>query len=256
MKISQSSQQSYLDQMMLRIQTHALSFLQEENANVLHALRVSIKKYRAFVAVLSALHKNKEYKNLLSSLKIIFAEAGKIRELQVNRINLQKLSLSTEHLDQQFLWLEQSLAHSFKAGLIRHCLLANEQHQKLVSLLESISIAELNKWLKKKIRKISKAIQSNADLHEVRKDLKRLLYLRESLSPKIFRAIQINAAFIDELQEIIGSWHDQLRLNAYLKAHHKLPTQQWKTLDKAANQLLTKVKQTIISFDAKIKINL
>lgn len=241
---------------MLRIQVHALSFIHEENADVLHALRVSIKKYRAFISVIAAVHKNEECKNLVSTLRIIFGEAGEIRELQVNRVHLQKMSLCNEQLEQHFIISEQTLTASFKAGLIMHCLHAFEKHQKLVSLLYTFSIAELNTWLKKKIRKISKAIHANTDLHEVRKDLKRLLYLRESLSPKIFRAIKLNASFIDELQEIIGSWHDQLRLNAYLKAHHQLSAQQWKNLEKAEKQLLTKVKKAIKSFDDEVIISL
>lgn len=96
-------------------------------------------------------------------------------------------------------------------------------------------------------------MESKVNLHEARKQIKRMLYLREWLPSKYRKALGLNMDYLDELQNLIGLWHDQVRLYAYLSQQHQLSLKQLREMQIEEDKLLEAVSALKEDFDKKIK---
>jgi CHAD domain-containing protein len=47
-------------------------------------------------------------------------------------------------------------------------------------------------------------------LHEGRKQIKHILYIQELISPPLKKKIRVHFKNLDELQSLIGKWHDSM----------------------------------------------
>jgi CHAD domain-containing protein len=196
-------------------------FAQKGEEEPLHQLRVNVKKIKAVVSYFVAAGRSvKKVKHCKKALRVVFREAGIIREAQLTRNWLN-------HQKYYELWQQSKT---------RHQLVYNEQE----------FIANSKKYLKlfKKIQQQLTAITSkdtftlayvlsakeNIDRqtgtatvhqwHELRRQIKQFLYAVNWLSPKekIKAATVAALHYFDELQELIGTWHDLENIQQWLNA--------------------------------------
>ena len=105
----------------------------------IHQLRVSIKKIRTNLTLMSIASEgefnNKYHFKLLSKL---FKNAGKLREIQVNQAILDKLDLEEQHIDE----LYQSAIHCYRNHLTQQ---SQKSIQRLKETLNNFNFIKLKK---------------------------------------------------------------------------------------------------------------
>ncbi len=209
---------SYLHKQSSVATGHLQAYAQTTDSEELHQFRVAMKKINA-VAVFLCTFFPKAKKNK-KRLKQIFRSAGFIREqeLRLQWLRRYRLLLLAETSDlertmqlfqaafnQDFLSNEKQLHRSVKqlrllAGTIR-------QHDLVdsVTRLKQTVVLQLEK------------VQPQ-EWHELRKQIKQMLYALHWLSPgdqlRLLPVKQVQS--FDQLQEAIGAWHDLVDLKQWL----------------------------------------
>ncbi len=179
----------------------------------LHRLRVAIKKIKAVFKLANALDKRVKYDKAFAPYRAVFKAAGPIREEQLLHEELKALIKTGQvkshaaiinRLNQQF--------GKQIAGYIDNISQRAEKAEKSLHALPEMEVAGYCGSLLKKLHKRWPKLQTKKDYHEVRKELKQLQYCVQLLS-KSERKDVISAKKLlrlDELQETIGKWHDNV----------------------------------------------
>ncbi len=173
-----------------------------------HDLRVEIKKLNALTDLLNYCSEDFKRKKIFRPFKIIFRQAGKVRELQVEQAMLRKycnknslneywnklkLNLHTEHVT-FFTLLTEKIIEQLK-----------KSEHKLIPFIKENDKKEAADYISSKEEKIKKLLKQNTlQLHELRKCLKQLNYNRKSLDLDS----NFNVHQADELSSLLGKWHD------------------------------------------------
>jgi CHAD domain-containing protein len=189
------------------------------NEEVLHQLRVSLKKLKAVLVYLRTLH-HKKVKSLRNKLQLVFHAAGSLREAQL-RLRWLKES--------EFIFLIQHNETDQKAGVEEELFIeqTDNNYKKLKSIGEKLSkqlkevkeddIFQYAIKLKSQIAEQVKNIEKQ-DWHELRRLIKQLLYgwhwITKSHQPKLLTVVEYKK--LDGLQERIGDWNDAVDLLQWL----------------------------------------
>ena len=189
------------------------------NEEVLHQLRVSLKKLKAVLVYLRTLH-HKKTKSLRNKLQPVFHAAGSLREAQL-RLRWLK--------ENEFIFLIQHNETDQKAGVEEELFIeqTDNNYKKLKSIDEKLSkqlkevkeddIFQYAIKLKSQIAEQVKNIEKQ-DWHELRKLIKQLLYgwhwITKSHQLKLLTVVEYKK--LDGLQERIGDWNDAVDLLQWL----------------------------------------
>ncbi|MBK8551588.1 MAG: CHAD domain-containing protein [Ignavibacteria bacterium] len=183
---------------------------------VLHRIRVELKKIKAIFHLISyctgKFNVSKEY----SSLKIIFRKAGRIREIDVANKLYQDYHIKnikgskTEDQDK--------LISEFRQNIPVYKKTVTGSHKKLEKYFERVNSDCYKKYLNIKKEELQKQIYPlmiESKLHKSRKIIKEIYYLsgisrwrKNNLDP-----------FYNEVQDIIGKWHDKQMLMSLIHKH-------------------------------------
>lgn len=177
-----------------------------------HALRVEIKRMNALFDLLNYCSKKFKRKKNYTSFKLIFKQAGKIRELQIEesllaeqpnshllqayRIHLKKLE--TKELRRFFAIVNKSFLKKLK-----------KRYNKIIPLVTKASVKKVNQYIDKKRGAITKLMCKTKfkkmQMHSFRKRLKTYLY-----NEKILICESQNQTLQDKniLSDLLGEWHD------------------------------------------------
>ncbi len=194
------------------------------SSELVHDLRVAIKKIRTFLNVFN-LQKNKRIKKLLKrNIDVIFKKAGNLRNSQVYYELVQDYEnlLKKEFYDLK----EYLLVKIERRRKSMHKILPKKSNDFLNVLrsevsenLETITNDKLKKRVGKYLDTSIKKFEKNKnyldsrDLHKQRKILKEIRFCYEisaSINPEEFPDELITK--IRELEDILGRWHDYNRL--------------------------------------------
>jgi CHAD domain-containing protein len=200
------------------------------DADDLHRLRVSIKRIRTIYRLLEEFSDGRfDGQKHYSFFRKIFNQAGKVRELQVNRLLILENGNSSGKL-KFYLHALDKKKEKYSSSFIRN--------------LKQINTPELKrdvKKIKKRCKKIgndyflSKALElinseiktikqlqdistQNANIHKIRKHLK-ILYSLVKLSHSIKPIPELKKLklTVKETEESLGLWHDRIILLSSLK---------------------------------------
>ena len=181
-------------------------------AETFHKLRVEIKKLRALFELIN--HCASEFKKdkNFAPFKLIFRQAGKVRELQVEEAMLKKhfktnlLKEYKAHLKK--LKLEEQEKY-FSIINKKEVKILAPQYSHTIYYLKEVNEKKATRYLKKKRLKIGKIIRqkmlSKIQLHELRKKLKTFNY-----NLKMLDLLNKNKSIHKKniLPELLGKWHD------------------------------------------------
>jgi CHAD domain-containing protein len=188
------------------------SFAKDKNPEHLHSLRVSIKKIRAISGILS--HNKPAFNKIIKQLKSLFQETGVIRNMQINSLILKEYEL---HRSKAYIRLLKNIAESvsfFNKRIHQHLQSVNEIEKQLLSKNKNLKQKHLQLFLQKEELRLTKLIRqknnSNEHLHDIRKQLKKLVYINKFLPEENKHALHLNYKNTSELQEVIGTWHDHI----------------------------------------------
>lgn len=219
--LTQSKQKRYFKKRRKKLIHFFRCFNDQELPEYLHKMRLETKKVRAFVLMLQQITKNGNLQSHTKTFRKIFKHAGIIRTAQLN------IKLIDEHqLDDLEFFIMQTNLLDFELRNFR--LNHYEYYDQLNHALKSINreivrikVKDVRKFFKNLINELDMLISGGElaqNLHLIRKKIKTLIYIYGILPKQLKKKVRLNAGYLDELQELIGDWHDyDGALNVYFK---------------------------------------
>nr|WP_315177478.1 CHAD domain-containing protein [uncultured Flavobacterium sp.] len=177
-----------------------------------HSLRVEIKKMNALFDLLNYCSKKFKRKKNYSSFKLIFKQAGRIRELQIEQSllaeqpNSHLLQAYYSHLKKlETKELKRFFAIANKSFVVKF----RKKYRKIIPLLTQASKKKVNRYMDKKRREIKKLMCKTkfkkTQMHTFRKQLKTYQYNEKILSCESQNQSLQNKNILSDL---LGEWHD------------------------------------------------
>jgi len=184
-----------------------------------HQLRVEIKKTKALFAVIEFCTNEFSSKEYYKLLKPLFKKAGRIRDLQLEMQEMDSYKLSGP-FPGYLQWLEDERS---KAADEFFSLVDDELRKDMRAtcnaishFLEHVHKKEVDKYINSKkgniIRLIKRRNYTDDQVHTMRKLLKEFFYTKKMISSKDIPVTKTN-----ELQDIMGKWHDHLVMADHLQ---------------------------------------
>lgn len=177
----------------------------------LHHFRVNVKKVKAVIGLMESTGQGNIKQSDQARLKKIFKQAGKIRTAYIELLLMKQYSLKNEGYfkTQQELIKQRSI--DFADKLKRHSDMLRRVKKKLLAETGNIRDKSIKRYVKSLFEKLSGLFSSNKDdneYHKARMVLKNLLYTYELFPEKLKKKLKPDSGYLDELQEVIGEWHD------------------------------------------------
>ena len=205
---------------------NAINFLLEKpkrayTPDTFHKLRVEIKKLNSFFDLINFCSKEFKRKKTFKPFKLIFRQAGKVRELQVEEAMLKKYFLNNllkNYRDglKKLRLKEQEDFFSIANKKFAACL--KKTYHEIVPFFTQTDKKKVNSYMEKKQKKIEKLLSQNnlqtPQVHALRKRLKKFHYNRKSLN---LEKQNMPLTRKDVLPELLGKWHDLQVIIRHLK---------------------------------------
>ncbi len=196
-------------------------YLKTGNREALHQFRVSIKKIRSIIRYFEYLQLHeKKMKQLKKQLRHVFQSAGLIREAQLQiqwlKRNRYRILLKESLLESDVTFYEQIFLD--EAEKSRKVLMnIRKELNRFCKEVDEISVFSYAENLKLTIFFQLNSVYMSG-WHALRKIIKQLLYAQNWLSEdersKLLSVKQF--AWLDQLQDAIGNWHDAEDLKTWL----------------------------------------
>lgn len=172
-----------------------------------HKLRVEIKKVNSFFELLKFCSEDFKRKKTFKSFNVIFKQAAKVRELQIEKALFQKYTTDAT-FDNYINYLENTYVKAKKQFFILLTKQFDKElkraHHKVHKFIKKVSKKKLNNFFEEKTDQLRCLLNQEhlrtAQVHELRKELKKLHYNQTLLKS---RQLKDNT-----LSELIGEWHD------------------------------------------------
>jgi CHAD domain-containing protein len=212
----------YYKKKILSFLTNLHKLIATNDPEIIHKLRVDIKKIKMLFNFLEILMPKKFNAEKQSEIfENIFKQAGEIRETQINRIYINHRKLPASKI-LPYLEFINKKEKKYKSRFLNE--LTGFQTKEITKqniIIKKISkkinkekiIEKLQELIFDKVYKTKKMLYDpeNKNLHKVRKDLKSISFLSNLLfkfSPA--RELQQFLKSLKDGEEAVGSWHDRI----------------------------------------------
>ena len=197
----------------------------------IHKMRTSTKRLRALFELIKFISKNKfKSKKQLKKIRSLFKHAGRIREIQIEKMNLSGYESTLDlHFPEYQEYLKQceyrEIARFLKSipEFSERNKIINDSYviNTIVSSSEKKLSVRVNKFLNWKIKQLNRLNSkhvSNVRIHRTRTILKQVYYLYDILSqiknePEIFNMTNER---MREIEQMIGNWHDLINSTYFI----------------------------------------
>ncbi len=191
--------------------THFYAFVETQNVEDLHHLRIEIKKIFALAALLEFSTDSFVFSECLKPLKAIFMKAGEIRNIQLALRAIMRYAgkKSSLYEVQQAILINLINLFCLKTDLFARKI--KKVHESVLPKICDIENGSISSWFEKELLAVEMFFakkSSRENMHEGRKILKKLLYVYEILHKPIQDKLRLNKHYLNKLQEAIGKWHD------------------------------------------------
>jgi CHAD domain-containing protein len=187
---------------------HLRSFVENGDQEDLHRFRTGVKKLRALLILADSAAKDSALEKRFKPVRKIFKQAGEIRDAYVN----QELGKAVGEND-DFIREQQQVMNiatlAFNADMDQHKAWLQKTRRGLLKRIRPISKLHLTLYYRQQLETIAVTLSQlrfNEELHTCRKQMKVLLYNYTLTNREL--NIHFNAAYLDQVQEAIGNWHD------------------------------------------------
>lgn len=244
--LKKEKQEKYLSKRWKALTEQAGLFCQTLSQDALHDFRVEIKKIRAIINFLQKCSSGKIPQTQADNLKAIFKQAGHIRSAHISR-ELGGSSSSQGSSPEE---------GGFKTQAGHLC---RQIHETLPDKLpvpefRDISNQRILRSYHKKIKKLAFIFASSdmePELHQSRKRIKSLIYLHKLLGKSLKKELNLDLVYLDELQDVIGQWHDaEMTLNQ-LPAKTAKDRKQIQSLKDKSRELIDSIHSLTRNFTVK-----
>ena len=186
-----------------------------------HTLRLELKKLNALFDLAHFCSKGFKQKKTFKPFKVIFSQAGKIRELQVEKALLEE-HFSSDFVTQYRNDLKNILMEEFNNFFLittpSFAEKLQKKHLKINVALRKVNKKKANLYMEKKRTEIEKLLHKkglkNKQMHALRKSLKEYQYNQKSLNYIEKNNLPLKK---NELPELLGEWHDYQKVIQHLK---------------------------------------
>jgi CHAD domain-containing protein len=183
-----------------------------------HKLRVEIKKVKALFGVIEYSTKDFHSEVYFKIFKLLFKKAGRVRELQLERqaVENYKQPAFREYL--KYLEEERDKEADNFFSLVNDELKKDLRsiYKSIIHFFDHVHKKEIENYIsnrkRKIIRFISRRNNSDMQIHGIRKLLKEFFYIKKMIISKDIPVLRI-----EEFQELLGQWHDNLIMTDHLQ---------------------------------------
>ncbi len=192
-------------------------YAHEGHPELIHALRVNIKKIRALYSFLNKTQAGKKFPKKI--LQQLFSDAGAIRENLINMTLLKKKSRSPK-LVYGFMVKDRVLRAEFSKKVPGYIRSVKRAANKKTQLHGYSGINKTKKYFDKQVAIAAALINNPSDkesVHHFRKKIKRMMYVYDALPGRLQKRICIDVGYLDKLQTIAGAWHDTFMAAAFIE---------------------------------------
>lgn len=210
----------------------------EESFSVegIHKMRVSVKRLKALLRFLDYFSEKPKAKKVLKRINKLYKSAGALRDLQIQTSLLDKYShyagsdfnLYINQIDEKKEKALQLFKQYFFEFDLNDFIKISKKIENSINNIKSSNLIEQTSLLIqsriKEIENLTVAITDDSVLHLIRKYLKEILYIRESISEEdaFFIIKNDKMQLISELEIKLGEWHDiKVFIDNFLYFRHK-----------------------------------
>lgn len=219
--LSKKRQHEYLRTHWDHAMIHYDHFAKRTNAEAIHQLRVEIKKINALIFLHDEVYKPKSKKST-RPLRKLFKQAGVIRDAQVSahlvrdQKSVPKLFFSNQSK------LVATEANNLRDFINKHAdeiMLSNVAAWRQLKPIAYRDIARVIRKQQKKIATYFRPRIKLKELHFVRKEIKRLVYISSMLKTSDHTRLPADVEKYRNLEQVIGEWHDAECAAELLRKH-------------------------------------
>jgi triphosphatase len=216
-----------------RMASHVAGTRDDRDPEHCHKQRVALRKLRVYLGLCRGHLPRRQRKHLSHELRWIFRKLGLLRDDDVFLTQTLPQLKGANELGDLHAAVRQQRSHNLER--VRRAL-QRKRHQKLCKELERVSaritqaLADdpepARAWLTRQLTRehaclldLASRPPRGADIHALRKQLKRVRYTAELSEPYFARArVQVFLARLEALQDILGAWNDAREGEAILDA--------------------------------------
>ncbi|MCX6312241.1 MAG: CHAD domain-containing protein [Bacteroidetes bacterium] len=191
--------------------SHLRGFRKSRDLEELHQFRVDVKKMRAILFLQKNEFGRGKIKNLFLPFEKIYKKAGKIRCADVSLKLLKRYGIENKKIEMERMAIIKKLSNRFILKTDSFIKKLNSAKKNSSMKLIEPDRHEIKKIGESQVKLLKRAFRKKMKsklLHELRKNLKNLLYVNELFDRRISNEIKLNVAYLKELEETIGKWHD------------------------------------------------
>jgi CHAD domain-containing protein len=206
--LKKQEQKKYLGKKNKEWQQHLRSFVDSQDPEALHQLRVTLKKVKALARFTKACSGGDPVKDF-NGLKKMFKQAGVIRDAGNHLQLLERFHPAPQEYKEQQQQLQTTETEKFIRKAEKHRRNGKRAGRRLIAGVHSIPTACIQDWFA--VQMVSTGIlltASGDDLHQARRQIKDMLYVEKLLPATLQENLRLHREYLDQLQETIGQWHD------------------------------------------------
>ncbi|SFO02442.1 CHAD domain-containing protein [Chitinophaga sp. YR627] len=220
--LKRTRQRKYLIKRCLKVRRRLRTFASSGEQQELHKLRVELKKLKAFIKLVTLYRGNKQLAVQLRSIRLVFHHAGVIREADLNLQMMQQFHINRPAVKDKAGRILQQEPGKFRSHVTHYDHLIKDLVRSLLRLIRPLRDRKLKRWIDKQVEKIAVIVTGTPtdQLHTARKRIKHLGYIYEICPKHLRNKLALNADYLDQLQDVIGEWHDMDVAIRLLDAHN------------------------------------
>jgi CHAD domain-containing protein len=251
--MKQEKEKKLLGKQWKKMRKHFKAFAYTQDAEALHQFRVQVKKVRSFLTLLETNKKNSELLDTFKPIKKVFKSAGIVRDafLHQQQAKAHHITLKSFYEAQDALQKRETAKLIGKSK--KHLQQMKLVRKKLQKQLHPVSPHQIQVFYKEQLANTQQLLAQNdfsEELHNGRKMLKHLMYNQHAVQGGVAKELSINFHYIDELQDVLGQWHDNKLALSFFQ--NKLAAKELKTMEGKKAQLQAQIREQTKDFEKKI----
>lgn len=254
--MNKQKEKNRLDKLWKKMRRRFKSFLHTGHSEQLHQFRVEVKKVRSFLTLLEADKKNRGLLKEFKPVKKMFKSAGVIRDAMLHRKQAEEQGIKEQSVYQNKEDEQRREQKKLLGNGRKYLHTMKDVKKRLYKHVHTITGDKMKAFFQNQIDTAYQLLSTykfTEQLHDGRKALKHLLYNKQAAQKVSGKEPGINFMYVDELQKVLGQWHDnKLSLDVF---RQNLNVKQIQSLETNNKQLQNVVTQKATDFLLHINNN-
>ena len=205
--LKKKEQAKFIEKRSSNILLYLQRFGRKQDEEDLHQLRVEVKKLKGFMSLSSGVATGQK---LSRDARHVFKQAGIIRTAHLNLHFIQEYRLPGKQFKKEQEHIVRSHGIKFSKNAKAYKKIIKKDVSNIQKKIKPMDDPSITGWYKSSIAEIRNVFRNfdKSGLHEARKTIKNLLHVHGMLDKSLTISLNINIEYLEQLQEVIGKWHD------------------------------------------------